>query len=101
MLIWSIVLFILGIVAVLDAQFNYSEIFRRANSLVFMFLSLGVLVRTKILINRGFRERLIRENIKLEAKVKELENVVIPLKNELIELESQNKGLISQLDTGD
>ena len=73
MLIWGFVLLGLGVFAVLDSQFNYGHIFRSANSVVYMLLSLGVLIRTKILRNQGYRERLVRKNIELEAKVEELQ----------------------------
>ena len=76
MLIWSIVLLILGILAVIDSQVNYGQIFRSANSILFMLLALGVLVRTKILGTRGFRERLVRKNLELEARVEELERAL-------------------------
>lgn len=73
MLIWSIVLLLLGILAVIDSQVNYGQVFRSANSVLFMLLALGVLIRTKILGTRGFRERLVRKNLELEARVEELE----------------------------
>ncbi|MEE9553172.1 MAG: hypothetical protein V3W18_02650 [candidate division Zixibacteria bacterium] len=73
MLIWSFVLLGLGILAVLDSQFNYGHIFRSTNAVVYLLLSLGVLIRTKILGNQGYRERLVRKNIELEAKVEELQ----------------------------
>jgi len=47
MLIWCTILFLLGVLAFLDAIFNYGEIFRRVNSLMFMFISLGVLIRLR------------------------------------------------------
>lgn len=100
MLIWSIVLLGLGILAVLDAQFNYGYVFRSANSIVFMLLSLGVLIRTKILKTQGFREQLIRKNIELEAKVKELQHSLqsLPLlEKQVVELKSQNMNLLSQV----
>ena len=74
MLIWSFVLLGLGVLAVLDSQLNYGQIFRSANSVVYMLLSLGVLIRTKILKIQGYRERLVRKNIELEAKVEELQH---------------------------
>ncbi len=73
MLIWSIVLLLLGILAVIDSQANYGQIFRSANSVLFMLLALGVLIRTKIMGTKGFRERLVRKNLELEARVEELE----------------------------
>ncbi len=47
MLTWCTILFILGILAFLDSIFNYGEIFRRVNSLMFMLISLGVLLRLR------------------------------------------------------
>lgn len=85
MLIWSIVLLSLGIMAVIDSQVNYGHIFRSANAVLFMLLSLGVLVRTKILGSRGFRERLVRKNIELESRVEELERSLAQLKKQSFE----------------
>ena len=85
MLIWRIVLLVLGILAVIDSQVNYGQIFRSANSILFMLLALGVLVRTKILGTRGFRERLVRKNIELESRVAELERSLGQLKEQQVE----------------
>ena len=46
MFIWVAILFSLGIAAFLDSIFNYGDIFRQINSVLFMFISLGLLVRT-------------------------------------------------------
>ncbi|MEW6051330.1 MAG: hypothetical protein AB1644_09765 [Candidatus Zixiibacteriota bacterium] len=46
MFIWCAVLFGLGIVAFLDSIFNMGEIFRTVNSVLFLLVSLGLLVRT-------------------------------------------------------
>ncbi|MEW5701582.1 MAG: hypothetical protein AB1792_05075 [Candidatus Zixiibacteriota bacterium] len=46
MLIWCGVLFAMGVMAFLDSLFNYGEIFRQVNSVLFMLVSLGLLVRT-------------------------------------------------------
>ncbi|MEE9443932.1 MAG: hypothetical protein V3V99_14810 [candidate division Zixibacteria bacterium] len=46
MLLWSAILFVLGITAFLDALFNYGEIFRQINSVLFLLVSLAILVRT-------------------------------------------------------
>jgi hypothetical protein len=50
MLAWCATLFVLGILAFLDALFNppYGEIFRRVNSLLFMLISLGMLIRMRV-----------------------------------------------------
>jgi hypothetical protein len=47
MLFWSTMLFFLGVLAFLDAIFNYGEIFRQVNSFMFMLISLGVLIRLR------------------------------------------------------
>jgi len=46
MLTWCAILFVLGVVAFLDSLFNYGNIFRQVNAVMFMLLSLGLLVRT-------------------------------------------------------
>jgi len=66
MLVWCAILFLLGIVAFLDTIFNYGEIFRRVNSVVFMLVSLGLLVRTSMKMK-------IRRVEGLISKVEELE----------------------------
>ena len=50
MLAWCATLFVLGVLAFLDALFNppYGEIFRRVNSLLFMLISLGMLIRMRV-----------------------------------------------------
>ena len=46
MFVWCALLFSLGVLAFLDTLFNYGEIFRQVNSVLFMLMSLGLLVRT-------------------------------------------------------
>lgn len=46
MLTWCALLFTLGIAAFLDSIYNYGNIFRQINSVLFMLTSLGLLVRT-------------------------------------------------------
>ncbi len=46
MLTWCFLLFTLGIAAFLDTIYNYGNIFRQVNSVLFMLISLGLLVRT-------------------------------------------------------
>ncbi len=64
MLIWCLTLFCLGIIAFMDSIFNYGDIFRRINSIVFMLVSLGLLIRTSIMFKTGYRENkpAVREN---------------------------------------
>jgi hypothetical protein len=85
MFIWSLVLLGLGVLAILDAQYNYGYVFRSANSVVFMLMSLGVLIRTKILRSQGYREQLVRKNIELEEKVKELQHSLTLLEKQGVE----------------
>ncbi len=85
MLIWSIVLLVIGILAVIDSQVNYGQIFRSANSVLFMLLALGVLIRTKILGTKGFRERLVRKNIELETEIQELKRSLAHLQKPPVE----------------
>ena len=62
MMMWCAILFGLGIIAFLDSLFNYGEIFRRINSVLFLLVSLGLLVRTsmkmKLRYIEGLRERI-------------------------------------------
>jgi len=46
MFIWCGVLFFLGIMAFMDSIFNMGEVFRKVNSVLFMLISLGLLIRT-------------------------------------------------------
>lgn len=69
MLVWCMTLFGLGVLAFLDTIFNYGEIFRRVNSIFFMLLSLGLLVRTKMLIKFGRIEGLMKRNAELETRL--------------------------------
>ena len=85
MLIWSFVLLCVGVLAILDSHFNYGYIFRSANAFVYMLLALGILVRTKMLGNQGYRERLVRRNIDLEAQVEELQSSLNRLEKQGVE----------------
>lgn len=62
MLYWCLTLFALGIMAFLDTFFNYGEIFQRVNSVMFMLISLGLLVRTRMMMKTGKLEKLTEEN---------------------------------------
>jgi cytochrome c oxidase subunit IV len=72
MLTWCAILFILGILAFLDTIFSYGEIFRRVNSVVFMLVSLGLLVRTSMKMKVKRIEGLIAKVEELEAKLAQL-----------------------------
>ena len=66
MLVWCTLLFILGVLAFLDTIFNYGEIFRRVNAVIFMLTSLGLLIRISMKMKIKRVEGLI-------AKVSDLE----------------------------
>ena len=67
MLGWSALLFGLGILAFLDSMFNYGEIFRRINSVLFLLTALGLLVRTSMKMKIRYIERLEERLEQLEA----------------------------------
>jgi len=69
MLIWCVILACLGTLAFLDSLFNYGEIFRRVNSVMFLLVSLGLLVRTSMKIKLRYIERLTERVQELEALV--------------------------------
>ncbi len=48
MLAWCTILFMLGLLAFSDTIFNYGDIFRKVNSVIFMLISLGLLIRTSM-----------------------------------------------------
>jgi hypothetical protein len=82
MLIWCSILFGLGVLAFLDTIFNYGEIFRRVNSVVFMLLSLGLLVRTRLLTKFGKFEELLKRNTELESQSSQSSQSPAPRKHE-------------------
>lgn len=76
MLIWCAVLFFLGVAAFLDSLFTFGEIFRTINSIFFMLISLGLLIRVSTKIKEGKREsyedriQALKEKLKTQEKVK-------------------------------
>jgi len=72
MLMWCSVLLFLGIAAFLDSIFTFGDIFRRINSVLFMLVSLGLLVRTSTKIRLAQRES-------YQKKIQELENRIADL----------------------
>ncbi len=73
MLFWSALLFVLGILAFLDSIFNYGEIFRQINSVVFLLISLAITVRTATKMKEARMEEYSRKIIELEHKIGSLE----------------------------
>jgi hypothetical protein len=72
MLIWCAVLFGLGILAFMDSIFNYGEIFRQVNSVLFLLTSLGLLVRTTTKIRGKQLESYQEQVARLEMEVRSL-----------------------------
>lgn len=75
MLTWCAVLFFLGVAAFLDSFFTFGEIFRKVNSVLFMLVSLGVLVRVSIKTRLGQREN-------YQDKIRDLETQIQNMKQE-------------------
>lgn len=73
MLIWCCVLMVLGIAAFLDSIYNYGEIFRRANSIMFMLVALGLIVRTSVKIRRRRIEGLIARIEELKMQIRQVQ----------------------------
>lgn len=76
MLIWCAILFLLGLSAFLDGLFNYGDIFRQINSVFFMLISLGLLIRTTTKVRARVFERQVERITELETQVAELEDRV-------------------------
>lgn len=72
MLIWCAVLFGLGILAFMDSIFNYGDIFRQVNSVLFLLTSLGLLVRTTTKIRGKQMESYQEQVARLEMEVRNL-----------------------------
>ena len=82
MIYWCVILLGLGILAFLDTIFSYGDVFRRVNSVLFMLLSLGLLVRIKTMIKLKKMEKLIERNTELERQVAQFNNSHIPKEKE-------------------
>lgn len=74
MIFWCALLFLLGVTAFLDAIFNYGEIYRRINSVLFMLISLALLVRTTFKIRSRERETYEERIETLTARIRELQH---------------------------
>jgi membrane protein implicated in regulation of membrane protease activity len=73
MLIWSALLFFLGVLAFLDSVFNMGEIFRQVNSVVFLLVSLALLIRTTTKSREQRTEKLQNRVFNLEREVSRLQ----------------------------
>ncbi|MCK4632521.1 MAG: hypothetical protein KAT79_04580 [candidate division Zixibacteria bacterium] len=74
MLTWCALLFGLGLLAFVDSIFNMGEIFRRVNSVFFLLISLGLLVRTTTKMKAKKTEKYESRIIRLEHQVRTLLN---------------------------
>ena len=74
MLTWCAILFFLGIMAFVDSILNMGEIFRRVNSVLFLLVSLGLLIRTTTKMKARKIESYENRVFSLEQQVKALED---------------------------
>ncbi len=72
MFIWCAVLFILGIAAFVDSILNMGEIFRTANSVLFLLISLALLIRTTTKMKSKKIENYEERIFSLERQVRAL-----------------------------
>jgi protein-S-isoprenylcysteine O-methyltransferase Ste14 len=72
MLVWCCVLLFLGVTAFLDNIFTQNEIFRTINSVLFMLVSLGLLVRISTKKKIGQTESYLKRIDELEQQIKNL-----------------------------
>ncbi len=82
MFVWCTLLFLLGIAAFLDSIFNYGEIFRQINSVLFMLISLALLIRTTTKMKAR----------KMEGYINRIENLEIQIRTISSEKEKASTG---------
>ncbi|MFH2035390.1 MAG: hypothetical protein ABIJ45_03220 [Candidatus Zixiibacteriota bacterium] len=83
MFVWCTVLFSLGILAFFDSVFNiYGDLFRQINSMFFMLISLGLLIRTA--------------TKKSEQKFEKYEHRILILENQVKKLEAENEAIAQE-----
>lgn len=76
MFLWCAILFVLGIAAFLDSILNlYGDLFRQINSVFFMLISLGLLVRTSTKKSQGLIENYENRVENLELQVKQMKRM--------------------------
>lgn len=74
MFAWCTILFVLGVLAFIDSIFNMGDIFRKANSVFFMLISVGLLIRTATKMKAHHHENLEDQILKLKQQVKILQD---------------------------
>ena len=72
MLLWSALLFALGVMAFIDSVFNMGEIFRQVNSVFFMLVSLALLIRTTTKAKEQKFEKYQDKVFQLEREISKL-----------------------------
>ncbi len=82
MFYWCMTLFVLGVLAILDTVYSYGEIFRWINSVLFLLASLGLLVRTRMMIKNGKIEKLMEEVEFYKTQISHLNHTVNEEENE-------------------
>jgi len=71
---WCSFLFCLGILAFVDSILNMGEIFRQINSVLFMLISLGLLIRTTTKMKSKKLESREKQIYNLEKELKSMKN---------------------------
>ncbi len=79
MFIWSLVLFGLAVLALLDSLHNYGQLFRSVSPALFMLTSLGLLLRANMLSKQGDKEKLLEVNKELKAQLEQFMPSKTPL----------------------
>lgn len=69
MFVWCTLLFVLGLLAFIDSIFNMGNIFRQVNSVLFMLVSIGLLVRTSTKIRTQKTENYEQRIFDLEQQL--------------------------------
>lgn len=73
MVAWCLILFALGVGALLDSIFNYGNIYRQVSSVLFMLVALGLIVRCSLLSRLKTRENTIGRIREMERELRLLE----------------------------
>jgi hypothetical protein len=79
MLVWCMILFALGVTALLDSIFNYGQVFRSANAVMFMLVSLGLLFRVMIKKRASQTEKMEEEIVTLRERLEETQQALTKL----------------------
>ena len=99
MFVWCTLLFMLGILAFLDSTFTFGEIFRKVNSVLFMLVSLGLLIRTSMKMRLREMETLRERIAQLEMEVRILsEGKLIISNNEKARIAFEEKTIRDYFD---